>query len=156
MDYVAELILACWLLLNTSLCAQHTVRPNKPKYQSLEQRKVDGRAKQGVWVAHPQEPETPWWFKGRFLQAKFVGEGCRVCDFLVIGWWWGNRAVLQECCVQPEVTILHLIGGLSSCRRTRRYCYIYSLSRNQDPALIAALLFLDCSSFVSAFPHFSD
>ena len=49
MDYVAELILACWLLLNTSLCAQHTVRPNKPKYQSLEQRKVDGRAKQGVW-----------------------------------------------------------------------------------------------------------
>ena len=29
----------------------------------------------------------------------------------LIGWWWGNRAVLQESCVQSEVTILHLGGG---------------------------------------------
>ena len=29
----------------------------------------------------------------------------------LIGWWWGNRAVLQESCVQSEVTILPLDGG---------------------------------------------
>ena len=29
----------------------------------------------------------------------------------LIGWWWGNRAVLQESCLQSEVTILHLGGG---------------------------------------------
>ena len=33
-----------------------------------------------------------------------------VTSFL-IGWWLGNRAVLQESCVQSEVTILHLGGG---------------------------------------------
>ena len=42
--------------------------------------------------------------------------------------------MLQESCAQPEVTILHLGGSLSSCRRTQRYCYAYSLRRNQDPA----------------------
>ena len=59
--------------------------------------------------------------------------------------------MFQESCAQPEVTILHLDGGLSSCRRTQRYCDIYPLRRKQDPALIPAILFLDCSSFVSAF-----
>ena len=29
----------------------------------------------------------------------------------LIGWWWGNRVVLQESCVQSDVTILHLGGG---------------------------------------------
>ena len=42
--------------------------------------------------------------------------------------------MLQESCPQPEVTILHLGGGLSSCKRTQRYCYAYSLRRNQHPA----------------------
>ena len=32
-------------------------------------------------------------------------------------------------------------GGLNSCRRPQRY-YVYSLSRNQDPALMAMLLFV--------------
>ena len=32
-------------------------------------------------------------------------------------------------------------GGLSSYARTQRYCYVYTLRRNQDPALITALWF---------------
>ena len=64
--------------------------------------------------------------------------------------------VLQGSCDHPEVTILHHGGGLSACRRAQRYCYVYSLRRNQDPALITALLFLDCSSLVSAFPPVLD
>ena len=42
--------------------------------------------------------------------------------------------VSQESCAHPEVTILHLGGGLSSYRRTQRYCSVYSLRRNQYPA----------------------
>ena len=48
--------------------------------------------------------------------------------------------MFQESCVQPEVTIFPpfltpgVEEGLSSCRRTQRYCYAYPLRRNQDPA----------------------
>ena len=38
------------------------VRPNKLKHQSLEQRKLYCRAKQGEWVTHTQNPWTYWWF----------------------------------------------------------------------------------------------
>ena len=53
--------------------------------------------------------------------------------------------VLQEACAQPEVTIFHLDGHLSSCRKTQRYIYMYSLRRSKDSALKAALLFLTAS-----------
>ena len=69
----------------------------------------------------------------KFLIGKIRGEGCRVCDFLLIG-WREHRAVFPESCAQPEVTILHLGRGLSLCWRTGIYCYVYSLWRNQDPA----------------------
>ena len=36
----------------------------------------------------------------------------------------------------------------------QRYGDVYFLSRNQNPALMAALVFIDCSSFVSAFLPF--
>ena len=69
-------------------------------------------------------------------------------NFLLIGWWWGNRVVFQESCAQPEVTILHLGGGLSSCRRTQRYCYVYPSRSNQDYCiLIAPPLFLHFPPF---------
>ena len=42
-----------------------------------------------------------------------------VCDFLLIGWWLGSKVVLQESCAQPEVTILHLGGGLSSAEELK-------------------------------------
>ena len=62
-------------------------------------------------------------FQGELFIGKVWGEGCRVCNFLLIG-WWGNRALFQESCAQPEIAILHLGGGLSSCRRTQRYCFV--------------------------------
>ena len=110
------------------MCLQ-TVRPNKPKCGSLEQRKGYCKAKQGEWVAYAQNPWTPWWFGGSW------GEGCRMYGFPLIGRWWRNSVVLQKSCSQPELTIFHLGGDLSSCRRTQRYSYIYSLSGNQDAAL---------------------
>ena len=62
-----------------------------------------------------------------------------------------NSAVLQESRTQPEVTVLYLGGGFSSCSRTQRDVVTYIPRRSQDPA---AQLFLACSSFVSVFPPF--
>ena len=77
--------------------------------------------------------------QGEVFIGKIWSEGCRVCDFLLIGCWWGNRVMLQESCAQPEVAILHLGGGLSSWRI---YCYVHPLRRNQDPVLILCYSFL--------------
>ena len=46
------------MLSNKSSCAGHTVRPNKLKRQSLEQRNVYCRAKQGDQAARAQKPQT--------------------------------------------------------------------------------------------------
>ena len=35
-------------------------------------------------------------FQGRNFKGNIWGESCRVHDFLLISWWWGNRVVLQE------------------------------------------------------------
>ena len=61
--------------------------------------------------------------------GKMWDEGFRVCGFLLTRWWWNNRAVFQESCAQPEVTILHLSRSFSSYRRTKIYCYVYSFSK---------------------------
>ena len=73
-------------------------------------------------------------FGGEVFICKIWCEGPRVFDFILIGWWWSNRAVFQESSAQPEVANLHLDGDLSSCRRSQRY-YVHSLGKNQDPAL---------------------
>ena len=104
-------------------------------------------SKENKWLVL-KKPKLPDGLGGEVFIGKIWGEGCRPCDFLLIGWWWGNRAVLQESCAQPEVTILHLGRGLSSCRRTQWFCYVYFFRRNQDPAprlhycFLTALLFL--------------
>ena len=71
-------------------------------------------------------------FQGEVFIGKIWGEGCKVCDFPLTGWWWGNWTVLQESGFQPEVTTLHLGGDLSSCRRTQRYCYVHSFRKNRE------------------------
>ena len=79
-------------------------------------------------------------FKGRIIwrwgSASSLSStvGSLSSDWLVVR--QQEQVVFQESCVQAEVTILHLGGGLSSYRRTQRFCYIpvYSLRKNQDPA----------------------
>jgi len=46
---------------------------------------------------------------------------------------WGNKAVLQESCVQSEFTILHLGGGSSFVKELKDIVMHISLRRNQDP-----------------------
>ena len=54
------------------------------------------RTKQGEWMAYSQPSKFPNDFQGKVFMHKIWSEGCRVCDFLLIDWWWGNRVVFQE------------------------------------------------------------
>ena len=71
-----------------------------------------------------KNPELPDGFGGKGFIGQVGDEGCRVCDFLLICWWGGIRVVLQESCVQPEVTILLLGRGLSSAEEFKDIMYI--------------------------------
>ena len=104
----------------------------KPKCQSLEQRSTYCRVKQREWVADIQKIQ---WFWGKSFYSKMWSEGCRVCDFLLIDWWLGNRGIFQKFCAQPEITILHPRGGLSSCRRTKDILFCISLEKDPGPIL---------------------
>ena len=99
------------------------------------------------------------WMKVK--KGELLREELRVCylpscaDFLRIGWWWGNRVVLQESGVQPEAALFYVGGGFNSCRRIQRLlCPFPEVEWGPWPE--AALLFLDCSFFVSAFSPFHD
>ena len=49
------------------LYAWYTVRPDRLKCQSLQQRKVYGRTKQEEQVVHAQKAWTPWCFRGQYF-----------------------------------------------------------------------------------------
>ena len=62
--------------------------------------------------------------------------------------------MLQESCVQSEVTILHLGGGSSSVEELKDIVMHISLSRNWDP--VSRLYHHLIVSPVSGSPPFSD
>ena len=62
--------------------------------------------------------------------------------------------MLQESCVQSEVTILHLGGGPSSVEELKDIVMRISLSRNQDP--VSRLYHHVIVSPVSVSPPFPD
>ena len=45
------------------------------------------RVKKGEQVAVLKRSELPYGFQGRVFKDETWGEGYRVCDFLLIGWW---------------------------------------------------------------------
>ena len=49
-------------------------------------------------------------FQGKIIwreRQSLLSSTAYTAFFLLIGWWWRNRVVLQEACAQPAVTILH-------------------------------------------------
>lgn len=69
-------------------------------------------------------------FQGGVLKATFKGEGCKRYDFLLTGWWRGNRVMFGNlnrptslfqpvwglcACGQHMITILYLGRGLTFC-----------------------------------------
>ena len=134
------------------------------------------RAQQGVWMACAQKTQTPNWLseKGLIWKATF---GVRVAGGMtffwlvggeVTGWYLWNLIHQPSGFSQSGVYVLVLsmrspsstwVGYLSSCRTTQRYvsdCYVFNIFLEEELCFIAELLFLDCFSFISAFPHFSN
>ena len=138
------------MLSNARSCARCTVRTNKLKCQfGAEKGLLQGQARR-TGGSCTKKPKLPDAFMRRSFLGKVWDEDCRLCDFSSDWLVWGNRVMFQEFCAQPEVTILHLGEDLSSCRRTERYCYIYSLRRNWGirtlplDCTIVSRLFLPC------------
>ena len=73
-----------------------------------------------------------------------------MCGFLLIGWWCGNRLVIQSVCsawsYRPPPGGG---GGLSSCRRAQG-CIVLCVPGGGA----RTLLLPDCSCFVPAFSYF--
>ena len=89
--------------------------------------------KENGWIMF-KYPKLPDGFERKVFIGKIWGEGSRILwlfsDRLAVS----KRVVFQTSCAQPEVTIVHVGRGFSSYRIVQRYCYVYSLRRNQDPA----------------------
>ena len=130
---------------NASSYARHTVRPNWNTGVWNRERFI-ARTKEGEWVAVLIRCEL-WWFSGKCFYRQNLGWGLQGV-WLLIGWWWVSMVVFQESCAQPEVTVVHPGGGLNSYRKTQRYCNVYPLRGNQDPAPWLSYCFL------TAFPWF--
>ena len=142
------------LLPNASLYAWFTIRPNWNVWVWSRERFISGLSKENKWVAHAQKPPTPQWFWERSFIGRIWRWGlqamCLSSDWLAGGEVRG--LMLGELGAQPGVTILRLPGGLRSPWRTQRCYYVHLLGKNQDPALIAAvisrlLLLCFCISF---------
>lgn len=74
------------MLPNACGCAWCTVRPKSRKMFITSPWKEKG------WPV-PSKPRTPRWFSERSpyrWNLGWVTRICRVCDFVLIGWWWGN------------------------------------------------------------------
>ena len=147
--------LTVFLLLNTSLCARRTVRPNKLKCGSLEQRKVYSQVKQGKRVACAKKPELPDGFQWEVLKGKFRVRlaGCVTFFWLpggeVTGWCSRNLMLSLKL---PSST---WVGTLVPAEEFKGIIIYIFLQEEQGPSPKSVLLFLDFS-LVSAFAPFPD
>ena len=128
------------------LCLTHT-EAKQTKMLEFEGEKSYCRAKQGEC----SKDLNPGWFLGQNSR----GEGdCRVCGPPLIGWWEVTDCVqgisiisLPLHCslgsAQPEVTVLHLGGAPSCCRRpvSDVTCYL-PFEEEPGPCFIHTLIFL--------------
>ena len=69
---------------------------------------IVGPSKENGWLMF-KSSELPEFFPDYFFFGKKIfigkiwGEGCRVCGFLLVGWWWMLQGMLEESFPQPEV-----------------------------------------------------
>lgn len=116
-------------------------------------------------MAHaPKDPNSPTGFREEVFMGKIRGEGCRMWDHPLTGRWGGKRVVVQEsqssafcsssvggprACAQPQVTIVHLGGGLGSCGRAQSgvsSCYAHSPQKEGGTGATADLSSLSAAS----------
>ena len=151
--------------LNWSSCVPLSVRPNKSKCWTSEQRKVNCRAKQRSTNLGSNDPNSLTAFREGILKAKFGVRpaGCITFFWLVggkvTGWCFnflvpislGYAAVLMQ---SPSSSWVGLGWGvgLSFFITTQRHVldgYVYPLRRKKD-SFITELLFPGCFTSLSS------
>ena len=90
-------------------------------------------------------------FSEKSLYRQNLGWGLQHMFWLIGGEVTGKNS--RNMVVFMKLTILHVGGSLSSCRRTQE-TVMYNILLEEKPGLYLkpALSFLDCSSLVSPFP----
>ena len=145
-----------YLVVKTKFLVRCTVSPNKPKCQSLEQRKMycKGQARR-MGGSCSKDPNSLMAFREEFSWAKFgvKAVGCVIFFWLVggeaTGWCSRNLVFSLKLPSSTRVGALVLV-------ELKNILLCVSLEGEPGPCPIATLLFLDCLSFVSAFPHSSN
>lgn len=106
------------------------------------ERLIAEASKKNKWLKNPVLPDG----SGRGSSRHSVG----VCDFLLIGWWWGDRVAFQPSNGQLRFASPTWRGCLCSQRETQiLFCVLHPLRKSQDPA---PRLYCGCS--LSALPTF--
>ena len=101
----------CWTQVRVSE-AQWSQRDWRVEF-GTEQGLLQGQARRTEQAAHAQKSPSSKkldGFWGRVLTGKIWGEGCRVCDLPLVGWWWGNRVGFQES--QSSAFMFQSVWGL--------------------------------------------
>ena len=115
------------MLLNASSCARRTVRPNKPKRRSLEQRKVYCRACQETGVLCSENPKLP---EG-FPQSIFKDKGREGCGRL-----WHLSAGILCSCICPGRSGHHVPVNLQQDTCYSLFCNLLSLYEPKSVLLV--------------------
>lgn len=76
------------------VCLLHSKgQTNKTSEFAAEKDVLQGQ--QGEWVTHASKTLNSLMFREEVFIGKIWDERGKVCDSLLIDWWWGNRAVLH-------------------------------------------------------------
>ena len=93
-----------------------------------------------------------WWWTGKPGMLQSTGLQ-RVGHNWVTEVNWRKRAVFQDACAQPKITIFHLGGAFAPTEEFKSILLSIFLEKEPGSCPTAALLFLDCSSFVYEIPQ---
>ena len=94
-------------------------------------------------MAHAQKnPELPDGLGGEVFIGKIWSEGCRVCDFLVVGWWEVKGWCSRNLVLNLKLPFSTWVGALFSAEELKDIIMYISSGRNKDLAPLLHYCFL--------------
>ena len=106
------------------------------------ERFISGPCKEIGWLML-KNPGLTRGFQGEVFIGKIWSVGYRVCDFLLIAWWWGNRACSKSLVLSLNLPSSTWMGALVPAENLKNIVlYIHPFRRNQDLALSGHCFFL--------------